>query len=331
MQRIGTRGASVVTPFDSGTIEVSVVCAVYNEDQGVDRLVEGIAAVLPTVAASHEIVIVDDGSSDDTLAKLKRSARVLPTLRVVELTRNFGQVGALGAGLTVARGRYVVTMDGDLQHDPRDIPRLLGMAQKDHDLVATYRTVREDSVKRRIITWVGNRMNLLLTGLDVRDFGSTFRVLGARLVDALRDGTGRVHYNTPLLYALARRPVQLPITQHKRAFGSTKWTLAMFVAYNLDFLTASLRLVHLFLALSFLAIVAATVLYSLKLLGVFTHVEAASAPAMMGLSAVQLALLAVVWREVIQAQRFAKGLPPFVIHQIWSSGDTVGDARLEAA
>jgi len=320
-----------VTLPSPGSVDVSVVCAVYNEDQGVDRLVEGIAAVLPAVAASHEIVIVDDGSSDDTLAKLKRCTHVLPTLRVVELTRNFGQVGALGAGLTVARGRYLVTMDGDLQHDPQDIPRLVLTAQQGHDLVATYRTVRVESVKRRIVTWVGNRVNFFFTGLDVRDFGSTFRVLGARIVDALRDGTGRVHYNTPLLYALARRPVQLPITQHKRAFGSTKWTFTMFVAYNLDFLTASLRLVHLILAVSFVAFAAATVLYLLKLLGVFAHVEAASAPAMIALSALQLALLAVVWREVIQAQRFAKGVPPFVIHQIWSTGGAASDARPEAA
>lgn len=298
-------------------LDVSVVCAVYEESEVVERLVDRISAAMSAFAGTWELVLVDDGSGDDTLDRLKGCTAREPHLRVVELARNAGQVAALGAGLTVARGARIVTMDGDLQHDPAGIPELLALADKGHDLVATWRSVRAEGPRRRLVTWVGNRVNRFLTGLDVKDFGSTFRAIDARIVDCLRDRDGAVHYNTPALYALARRPFQVPIVQHRRGAGSTKWTFRMFVAYNLDFVTASQRFVHLVLAASLLGVFAGVVLYGLKLAGVSRHVDAASAPAAIVMSSLQLALVAVVWREVVQAQRFAKGLRPFVIRQIW--------------
>jgi glycosyltransferase involved in cell wall biosynthesis len=302
-------------------LELSVVCAVYDEGEVVEHLTDQVAAAMQPLGAAWEMVVVDDGSRDDTLERLKRCAAVHPELRVVELARNAGQVAALGAGLTVARGARVITMDGDLQHDPADIPRLLEFARQGHDLVATWRAERAEPLKRRLVTWVGNRVNRFLTGLDVRDFGSTFRLIDGAIVDVLRDHFGLVHYNTPALYAAARRPVQVPIVQHERAFGSTKWTLAMFVAYNLDFVTASQRFVHIVMGVSFLGIVAGLVLYALKLLGISKHVDAASAPALITVASLQLGLTAVVWREAVQAQRFAKGIQPFTIRRVWRLHD----------
>lgn len=296
---------------------LSVVCAVYDEGQVVERLTAQVAEAARTLGEPWEMVVVDDGSSDDTLERLKACAAAIPELRVVELARNAGQVAALGAALTVARGARIVTMDGDLQHDPAEIPRLVGLAREGHDLVATWRARRAEPLKRRIVTFVGNHVNRFLTGLDVRDFGSTFRVIDARIVDGLRDHHGLVHYNTPALYAAARRPVQVPITQHERAFGSTKWTLAMFVSYNLDFVTASPRFVHVVLGFALLGMLAGAALYALKLTGAVERIEAASAPAMIAVSSLQLALTAVVWREVIQAQRLAKGVRPFAIRNVW--------------
>jgi glycosyltransferase involved in cell wall biosynthesis len=302
-------------------VDVSVVCAVYNEGRGVDALIERLLAALRPLGQSFEIVVVDDGSADDTLERLKAALASAPELRVAELARNYGQVAAVSAGLTLAQGRWIVTMDGDLQHDPADIPRLLAAARAGADLVATVRTKREEPLKRRAVTWVGNRVNRFLTGLDVKDFGSFFRVVDARIVEGLKDRDGLVHYNTPALYASARRLVQEPITQHRRAFGSTKWTFSMFVSYNLDFVTASPRLTHLLLFTAMGGFVAGMTLYVLKLAGVLHAVEAASAPAIIALGSLQVAILGVIWREVIQAQRFAKGVRPFAIRRIWTEKD----------
>jgi sugar O-acyltransferase (sialic acid O-acetyltransferase NeuD family) len=289
-------------------IELSVVCAVYNEGEGVDELVDALAAVLPAITEHHEIIIVDDGSADDTLDRLKIRAKNLPALRVVELARNFGQVGALGAGLTIARGAKIVTMDGDLQHDPSDIPRLYEAGRDGrHDLVATWRARRAEPMRRRMVTFIGNRVNRLLTGLDVRDFGSTFRVIDARIIDALRDRDGRVHYNTPALYANARRLLNLPIEQKARPFGASKWTLAMFVAYNLDFVTASPRLLHLLFIFSFVGFALAIGLLMLALIFGMTVIGPIFSAGIAALCSAQLAMLGVVWWEILRAQKFAKG------------------------
>lgn len=312
---------AAAAPGPERTLDVSVVCAVYNEGRGVEALIEQLDAALRSTKLSFEIVVVDDGSADDTLERLKSAMTATPELRIAELARNYGQVAAVGAGLTLARGRWIVTMDGDLQHDPADIPSLLEPARAGADLVATYRAKREEVLKRRIITWVGNRVNRLLTGLDVKDFGSFFRVIDGRIVDGLKDRDGLVHYNTPALYAAAKKLVQVPVTQHRRAFGSTKWTFAMFVSYNLDFVAVSPVFIQLLLFTSMIAFFVGLTLYVLKVAGVLHQVEAASAPAIIVLGSMQLAIIGVVWREVIQAQKFAKGMRPYTIQRVWTAED----------
>jgi glycosyltransferase involved in cell wall biosynthesis len=307
--------------------DVSIVCAIYNEGQGVDLLLERFQEIIPQLGISCELILVDDGSKDDTLERLKHRIGICPGLRVVELSHNFGQIGALSAGMTIARGQCIITMDGDLQHDPGDIPTLLAARSQGYDLVATYRERREEGVRRKLVTWFGNRINRFFTDLDIWDFGSVFRVIDAHIINELKDWQGRVHYNTPMLYACAKRVVQLPITQYKRMFGRSKWTLANFIVYNLDFLITSSKLTRLFLGISLLGLLAGLSLYTLKLLHIFEKVEAVSAPAHILLASLQLALLAVVWREVIEAQKLAKGTPPFVIRTIWSDDLVPSDVK----
>jgi glycosyltransferase involved in cell wall biosynthesis len=308
-------------------IVVSVVCAVYNEGRGVDTLVDKFKEVLPRLKLPFELIIVDDGSEDDTLERLKRSTSGFPGLRVVELSRNFGQVSALSAGLTLARGQKVVIMDGDLQHAPEDIPSLLEHSLRGYDMVATYRANRAEGAKRKVITWLGNRINRFLTGLDILDFGSTFRVVDRHVLEELKDWQGRVHYNTPMLYAGSKRVIQLPITQHKRRHGQSKWTLNMFIIYNLDFVTASSKLTQFFLMISLVGFVTGLLLYIFKTLNIFENVQAVSAPAYIFLGSLQLALLAIVWREIIEAQKFAKGSPPFIIRAVWAQNTEGQEAQ----
>jgi glycosyltransferase involved in cell wall biosynthesis len=233
---------------------LSVVCTVYNEEEVIPELLDKLALVLSTLKLSSEIVMVDDGSTDRTLNRLKSMIGHAPGVRIVELYRNYGQVAALGAVMSVARGDWIIMLDGDLQHDPQDIRRLVAEIANGHDLVATYRDRREETNFRLAVTWAGNRVNRYLTGEQIRDFGSAYRLFSARLLDMMTDGFGYVHYNTPALYINARSRIELPITQFRRRYGASKWNVISLIQYNLDFLIHSKKVTQVLLNIGLLGI-----------------------------------------------------------------------------
>ena len=296
---------------------LSVVCTVYNEEEVIPELVDKLALVLSTLDFSSEIVMVDDGSTDHTLARLKTMIGQAPGLRIVELYRNYGQVAALGAGMSVARGDWIVMLDGDLQHDPQDIRRLVAEIANGHDLVATYRERREETNFRLAVTWLGNRVNRYLTGQRIRDFGSAYRLFSARLLDMMRDGFGYVHYNTPALYINARAGVELPITQFRRRYGASKWDLISLIQYNLDFLIHSKKITQVLLNIGMLGIFIGIGLYISSQVGFAEPARAITAPISIAFTSFLVMLLAVIWREVMQTQRYARGQPPFLIAGVW--------------
>ena len=309
---------------------LSVVCTVYNEEEVIPELLDKLVLVLATIDLTSEIVMVDDGSTDCTLARLKSVLGHAPGLRIVELYRNYGQVAALGAGMSVARGDWIVMLDGDLQHDPQDIRRLVAEIANGHDLVATYRDRREETRFRLVVTWVGNRVNRYLTGERIRDFGSAYRLFSARLLDMMTDGFGYVHYNTPALYINARSCVELPIIQFRRRYGASKWNLISLIQYNLDFLIHSKKLTQVLLNIGVLGILVGIILYVSSLTGFAEPARAITAPISIAFTSFLVMLLAVIWREVMQTQRYARGQPPFLIAGIWRDhGD--GSPGLEAA
>jgi glycosyltransferase involved in cell wall biosynthesis len=296
---------------------LSVVCTVYNEEEVIPELLDKLSLVLSTLQFSSEIVMVDDGSTDRTLARLKSMIGHAPGLRIVELYRNYGQVAALGAGMSVARGDWIVMLDGDLQHDPQDIRRLVAEIANGHDLVATYRDRREETNFRLAITWVGNRVNRYLTGERIRDFGSAYRLFSARLLDMMTDGHSYVHYNTPALYINARSRVELPITQFRRRYGASKWNLISLIQYNLDFLIHSKKITQVLLTIGVLGMFIGVALYISSLSGFAEPARAITAPITIAFTSFLVMLLAVIWREVMQTQRYARGQPPFLVAEIW--------------
>jgi undecaprenyl-phosphate 4-deoxy-4-formamido-L-arabinose transferase len=296
---------------------LSVVCTVYNEEDAVPRLLDQLVLVLSAIDISSEIIIVDDGSTDLTLARLKSMIGHAPGLRIVELYRNYGQVAALGAGMSVSRGDWIVMLDGDLQHDPQDIRRLVAEIDNGHDLVATYRDRREETTFRLAVTWLGNRVNRYLTGIKIRDFGSAYRLFSARLLGMITDRSGYVHYNTPALYINARSCIQLPITQSRRPYGASKWNLISLILYNLDFLIHSKKVIQVLLNIGLLGILIGAMLYILSLMGFAEPARAISAPISIAFTSFLAMLLAVIWREVVQTQHYARGQPPFLIAGIW--------------
>jgi glycosyltransferase involved in cell wall biosynthesis len=314
---VGTTVTRATTPPAPMRPVLSVVCTVYNEEEVIPELIDKLTLVLSGLDLSSEIVMVDDGSTDRTLARLKSMVGHAPGLRIVELYRNYGQVAALGAGMSVARGDWIVMLDGDLQHDPQDIRRLVAEIARGHDLVATYRDRREETNFRLAVTWVGNRVNRYLTGQPIRDFGSAYRLFSARLLDMMTDGFGYVHYNTPALYINARFGVELPITQYRRRYGASKWNLISLIQYNLDFLIHSKKITQVLLTIGVLGMFIGAALYISSLSGFAEPARAITAPITIAFTSFLVMLLAVIWREVMQTQRYARGQPPFLIAEIW--------------
>ncbi len=297
-------------------IELSIVIAIYNEASGLQELLERVGKSVTGIGISTEIIMVDDGSSDDSLAMLKAAVGTVPGLRVVELARNYGQVAALGAGMSACRGRWVLMMDGDLQHDPDYIPTLYAEAQKGHDMVATYRMRREDAWRRRAVTAVANAVNRWLIGLQISDFGSAFRLFSSDIVAMLTDRDGFVHYNTPALYAYARSYVEVPIVQKRRLHGESKWTLIKFISFNMDFLSMSQRIPQYLLLASVPLILFGLLLYGGHLVGMFPDAQAMTGSMSVVLLSGIIALLSILWRELLKLRMLVMGTPPYKIRQI---------------
>ncbi len=312
---------------DQSKIEISMVVGVFNEAKGIGEFIESLYEVLKKTKITYEVIIVDDGSTDSTLDKLKEHVAVKKNFVIVELLKNFGQVKALSAGMSVTGGRWIIMMDGDMQHDPSYISTFIGKSQEGYDLIATFRQEREESMQRKIITWLGNRINRFLVGIDIKDFGSAYRMFDNEILAGMKDKNGFVHYNTPQLYASARKIAQIPIIQKKRKYGSTKWTLGMFISYNMDFVTVSPKLAYTLILISFFGFLIGSLLYVFKVLSVFSNVQAISAPVAIAISSLQLAMIAVIWREVIVVQNLIKGVPPYIIRKIWRHKEYGNDIK----
>lgn len=234
-------------------MELSVVIPVYNEEGSLPGLFRSLTDVLPRLPAPAELVFVDDGSTDGTAAALKGLVAADARVRVVRLLRNFGQTAALSAGFHHARGRLVVTMDGDLQNSAADIPRLLEKMAEGYDLVSGWRRVRHDPwLTRRIPSWLANRLIARMTGVALHDFGCTLKVYRREVIEKLHL-YGEMHRMIPALAAWSGAAIaEVEVSHHPRRHGASKYSLGRILAVLLDLISIkfftgySSRPIHLF-------------------------------------------------------------------------------------
>ncbi len=192
----------------------------------------------PASLTNYEILFVDDGSKDDSFAVLQELASVDPRVKVVCLRRNFGQTPALRAGIDASSGDVLVTMDGDLQNDPADIPLLLDKLDEGHDAVFGLCAHRQDRLLiRKVPSFFGNWLIRLVTGVRVRDMGCTLRAMRRDLAEAL-PLYGELHRFVPVLAQMhGAKIVQIPVRHHARVAGKTKYGLTRTVRVLLDLIT----------------------------------------------------------------------------------------------
>jgi glycosyltransferase involved in cell wall biosynthesis len=201
---------------------LSVVIPVYNEEENVAPLVERLQAALRGWPGEVEFLFVDDGSTDKTLELLKRAQRSDPRIRIAHFRRNLGQTAALEAGFHLARGQAVVTLDGDLQNDPAEVPRLAQMLQA-WDVVCGIRIGRQDTWWKRRSSRIANAFRNWATGDDIVDTGCTLKAFRRPCVERLELYHGLHRFLPTLLKMRGYRVTQVPVTHHPRVAGKTKY------------------------------------------------------------------------------------------------------------
>jgi glycosyltransferase involved in cell wall biosynthesis len=217
--------------------QLSVVVPVYNEAPNAAPLVAELRATLDRLTLTGEVVLVDDGSTDDTFAVLVAAIADDPRFRIVRLRRNFGQTAALAAGLDHAGGDTIVTMDGDLQNDPADIPALVRELEKGYDIVAGWRKERHDGFfLRRLPSLLANRLIAWVTGVQIHDTGCTLKAFRRELVKSMAIYAEQ-HRFLPVLSAGSGARVREMVVNHRpRRFGHSKYGLGRAARVVLDLL-----------------------------------------------------------------------------------------------
>ena len=226
------------------TPELSIVIPIRNESPNIRPLYDELMAALGATGRSFEVIVVDDGSTDDSFAQLAALQAGDPRLRVIRFRKNFGHTAAFAAGFAYARGRLVVTSDGDLQNDPHDIARMARMADdEDFDIVCGWRKDRKDTfVTRRVPSMLANWLISKATGVALHDYGCSLKVFRAEIVKSMRL-YGEMHRFLPAIASeQGVRIAEVVVNHRARRAGTSKYGLSRTVRVVLDLVTVKFLL-----------------------------------------------------------------------------------------
>lgn len=226
------------------TPDISVVIPIYNEALNIEKLHQELTEVLGQWGSSYELLMVDDGSADGSFEILRRLQKTDPHLRAIQFRRNFGQTAAFAAGFAAARGRLIVTSDGDLQNDPRDIPLMVKrLDDGGFDIVCGWRKDRQDTwINRRLPSQIANRLISWATGVKLNDYGCSLKVFRAEVVKPLRL-YGELHRFLPALASdIGVRITEQPVNHRARIHGTSKYGISRTVRVLLDLITVKFLL-----------------------------------------------------------------------------------------
>ena len=224
-------------------MSISIVVPIYNEVENVPLLYEQLVAVLPELNRPWEILFVDDGSKDGTAEKLAELARRDERVKVIRFRRNFGQTAAMHAGLQYAGGDVIVTLDGDLQNEPADIPMMVRKLDEGYDLVHGWRKQRQDAfLNRKLPSKIANWLISRVTRFPIRDLGCTLKAIRRDIAREL-ELYGEMHRFIPILaHQRGARCVEVETRHHPRRFGQTKYGISRTLRVVLDLITVKYML-----------------------------------------------------------------------------------------
>jgi undecaprenyl-phosphate 4-deoxy-4-formamido-L-arabinose transferase len=205
-------------------IDLSVIVPILNEAPTLEELADRLVRTLHRMGKSHEVIFVDDGSTDDSAKLLKELYELHAMIKVIRLNRNYGQHMAIFAGFERARGEVVVTLDGDLQNPPEEIPRLLEKIQEGYDVVCGQRLSRQDSLRRRLLSALASKLASRLVGVTMDDYGSMLRAYRRPVVQQILRCQDRSMYIPALANTFAGSIAEIPVEHRRRAAGGSRYT-----------------------------------------------------------------------------------------------------------
>jgi len=219
-------------------IDISVVIPLLNEERNLERLSHSLVDVLDKEGKSFEIIYIDDGSTDKTLQLLRDLHNKYNFIKIIKLAKNFGQQKAASAGIKYARGRVIITMDGDLQYNPEEIPKFLKKIDEGYDAVIGYRKVREGGLlKRRLPSRIANIIISFLSGVRLKDFGCPFRAFKRNLKENIENyGEAGEGSSAFFVFWRASKIAEIEIDNSKRQLGRTSYRFSSLLMLLLDFI-----------------------------------------------------------------------------------------------
>ena len=316
--------------------KVSIVVPVYNEEANIPELVPRLFAVLDTLDRPSEVICVDDGSRDRSLEVLRGLLDRYPDrLRVVELSRNFGQHPAILAGFAIAGGDVIVTIDADLQNPPEEIPKLLALADQGFDVVGGVREVRRDSLFRRAASRIVNRVTTAITGIRMTDYGCMLRAYSREVIDLINRCEESSTFIPALAQTFSRRPAEVSVRHAERRAGASKYSLYRLLRLNFDLMTGfSVVPLQIFTLFGFLTASGGLVLGVYLLIRRFILLRASEADGVFTLFAlafvvmgVLMAGLGIVGEYVGRIYQEVRGRPRYLVRRVY--GATGAVIRLE--
>ncbi len=224
-------------------IELSVVVPFYNEEESVTPLIEKLYPVLEQTGSRFEIIAVDDGSQDETVPRLCLAKQRFPEVRVIKFRKNFGQTQAMQAGIDHAKGKIIITMDGDLQNDPTDIPLFIEKIQAGYDIVCGWRHKRKDKlISRKIPSRIANWLIGKITGVSIKDNGCSLKAYSAKVIQSVSLYSD-MHRFIPAMASLAGTDVtEIKVKHHARQFGVSKYGISRTYKVLVDLMTIKMIL-----------------------------------------------------------------------------------------
>jgi glycosyltransferase involved in cell wall biosynthesis len=220
------------------TPEISVVIPLYNEQDSVEPLYDELSSVLDSTGRAYEVIIVDDGSRDASFERLRAIHERDPRWKIISFRRNYGQTAGLSAGFAEARGELVITLDADLQNDPRDIPKLLARMDEGYDIVSGWRKDRKEPFfSRRLPSMVANGLISRTTGVHLHDYGCTLKVYRSVVVKNIHL-YGELHRFIPAVASsIGVKVTEVPVNDRARRFGKSKYGIWRIFRVMLDLIT----------------------------------------------------------------------------------------------
>lgn len=322
-------------PLEFGTdqtITLSIVIPIYNEAENLDRLYARLLPVLQTLGCRYEVILVDDGSTDDSFVILKRLQARDERIKVIRFRRNFGQTAAFSAGFDYAEGDVIVTLDADLQNDPADIPVLLAKLEEGYDIVSGWRIRRRDPFfNRRLPSQIANALISNMTRVKLHDYGCSLKAYRAEVVKNIRL-YGEMHRFIPALASwLGIQVAEVPVNHSPRQYGKSKYGLSRIIKVWLDLITVKFLLdyatrpIQIFGLLGMLCFVVGTVLGTyLSILRLFFHQGLADRPllllaVLLIVLGVQLITMGLIGELVVRTYYESQNKPIYMVREVLSS------------